>query len=329
MAEAQKDQRETADKLIAVFQERDTDGWRRLIASSRLWPTLADGVFKRLDERVAAAPSGSDARAALRRFARRLRSVAEETRAHAATLAAFEGTPGGEWEALAVKRRRDLTAEFFEYLQTLAAAAGDDLARREELAAMGARLAALATATDKAEEDLAAQQAAAQELKSLLEVESMEEADKRLDDLAAQGRLNPALLLMMAKAHAAAKESSYTKEEAKDVMAHLYFKAKESFAAQQPPEVRIMKHLLSLDDPAQRRAALGEAFTPGAQVAIATQDYLTTTPEALLRAVEAVLGAYAGSRGGGTMLGQASALVDPQVITRLGELRDAIRRDFT
>lgn len=58
------------------------------------------------------------------------------------------------------------------------------------------------------------------------QVESIEDADKRLDELAAQGRLNPALLLMMAKAHAAAKESSYTKEETKDVMAHLYFKAR-------------------------------------------------------------------------------------------------------
>ncbi len=56
---------------------------------------------------------------------------------------------------------------------------------------------------------------------------------------------------------------------------------------------------------------------------------LCRTPAALLRAAEAVLGAYTGSRGGGTMLGQATALVDPQVITRLGELRDAIRRDFT
>ena len=58
------------------------------------------------------------------------------------------------------------------------------------------------------------------------QVESIEDADKRLDELAAQGRLDPALLLMMAKAHAAAKESSYTKEETKDVMAHLYFKAR-------------------------------------------------------------------------------------------------------
>ena len=88
-------------------------------------------MFKRLDEKIAAAAVGSDARAALRRFARRLRSVSEEMRAHAATLEAFEKTPGEEWEALAVKRRRDLTAEFFEYLQTLAAAAGENMARRE------------------------------------------------------------------------------------------------------------------------------------------------------------------------------------------------------
>ena len=53
------------------------------------------------------------------------------------------------------------------------------------------------------------------------------------------------------------------------------------------------------------------------------------TPGDLLRAVEAVLTAYEGSRGGGSMLGQASALVNPQVITRLSALRDMIRRDFT
>ena len=41
--------------------------------------------------------------------------------------------------------------------------------RAAELAAMGARLAALAVATDRAAEDQAAQEAAAQELKSLFE----------------------------------------------------------------------------------------------------------------------------------------------------------------
>jgi len=42
-AAAQQDQRDVADKLIGVFREREPDGWRRLIASSRLWPTLQDG----------------------------------------------------------------------------------------------------------------------------------------------------------------------------------------------------------------------------------------------------------------------------------------------
>ena len=54
----------------------------------------------------------------------------------------------------------------------------------------------------------------------------MAEADARLDSLAASGRLSPALLLVMAKAHAAAKESPFTQEETKDVMAHLYIKAR-------------------------------------------------------------------------------------------------------
>lgn len=95
------------------------------------WRNNLHRVFKRLDERVAAAAVGSDQRAKLRRFARRLRVVADELGQHAATLAAFEKTPAGEWEALAVRRRADLTIEFFEFLETLAAAAGDDMARRE------------------------------------------------------------------------------------------------------------------------------------------------------------------------------------------------------
>ncbi len=59
-------------------------------------------------------------------------------------------------------------------------------------------------------------------------------------------------------------------------MAHLYFKAKESFASQQPPEVRILKHLLSIDDPRQRMVALEEAFAPGPAGADMQLDYLST-----------------------------------------------------
>lgn len=53
---------------------------------------------------------------------------------------------------------------------------------------------------------------------------SLEEADGKIDELASAGKLDPALLLTMAKAYAAAKETDKTQEEVKDIMAHLYFK---------------------------------------------------------------------------------------------------------
>lgn len=59
---------------------------------------------------------------------------------------------------------------------------------------------------------------------SWLQVNSIEEADRKIDELAAGGMLSPALLLTMAKAYAGVKETDLTKEEVKDIMAHLYFK---------------------------------------------------------------------------------------------------------
>ena len=53
---------------------------------------------------------------------------------------------------------------------------------------------------------------------------SIEEADRKIDGLAAEGRVTPALLLTMAKAYSSVKETDMTKEEVKDIMAHLYFK---------------------------------------------------------------------------------------------------------
>ena len=60
----------------------------------------------------------------------------------------------------------------------------------------------------------------------LLQVESLEDADRKIDGLANSGQLNPALLLTMAKAYSAAKDTDITKEEVKEIMGHLYFKAR-------------------------------------------------------------------------------------------------------
>lgn len=52
--------------------------------------------------------------------------------------------------------------------------------------------------------------------------------------------------------------------------------AKESFVAQQPASVRILKHLLWIESPSQRREAMDQAFQPGPQMATPTQDFLST-----------------------------------------------------
>lgn len=64
--------------------------------------------------------------------------------------------------------------------------------------------------------------------------------------------------------------------QVKDIMAHLYFKAKESAARDQPAEVRILKYLLSMEDPKERNEALGQAFEPGEEKQGGEQDYLYT-----------------------------------------------------
>lgn len=58
----------------------------------------------------------------------------------------------------------------------------------------------------------------------MLQVDSLQEMDAKIDNMARSGALDPALLLTLAKAHTSVKDTDYTREEVKDVMAHLYFK---------------------------------------------------------------------------------------------------------
>ena len=154
-------------------------------------------------------------------------------------------------------------------------------------------------AYDRVVQDTEALDSASQNFADLLQSESMEKAEAKLDELAATGKLDPALLLTMAKAYSGVKETDITKEEVKDVMAHLYFKAKEKFAAQAPVEARILKFLLSVQGESERIELLEQAFQPGPELATSNEDYLHTTPHALLNTIENILMVYDSSSSGG------------------------------
>ena len=110
----------------------------------------------------------------------------------------------------------------------------------------------------------------------LKDVSSYEEIDAKVAELTQRGELSPALMLTASKMYMSVKESPYTSEEVKDIMGHLYWRMKASMAELQPPAVRILRHILSLDDPAERQAALEQAFTPGPEMSLGQDDMLYT-----------------------------------------------------
>ena len=278
------------------------------VAWSRRRPSpLPFSVLARADA-AAAAETDPASRAAARKLARKLRAVSDELRAYDATLADFIRADPSEWEPMVAARRADLPAAFFEHCAARLRGLPRELARaRRELSSVATRLAALVSAFDGVTPEAAA--AAAAEMNALLTCGSMAEAEARIDALAGEGKLDPALMMVMAKvgvggggdgtpdpdpdpdpnpdpnpdpdpdpdpqAYAASKESDYTRDDAKEVMVHLWKKAQESFQREQPVEMRVVRKLLSLEGDVDLRSALAAAFDPGPAVETADEVFLS------------------------------------------------------
>ena len=183
-------------------------------------------------------------------------------------------------------------------------------------------------AFDEATKDQQTLEDAADNFKELLEVETLEEMNTKIDEMQAQGKLDPALVLTAAKAYMSVKESPYVEEEVKDVMAHLYFKMKETMGRQQPKEVRILKYLLSIEDPQEIRKGLEEAFTPGPELTVGDEDYLFCEAPVLLQTIETVLKAYDAQKGKANITGQAAELMQPEVIEKMKTVKFQIEAHF-
>lgn len=58
------------------------------------------------------------------------------------------------------------------------------------------------------------------------------------------------------------------------------------------------------------------------------QDYLSTTPQKMLKTLEAVLSAYDTQKGKHTMIGQTSQLMNPEVIQKMRKLEAFIKKEY-
>ncbi|BAS78195.1 Os02g0291500, partial [Oryza sativa Japonica Group] len=182
-------------------------------------------------------------------------------------------------------------------------------------------------AHDDTSGSLEALSAAELKLKDILNSPSVDAACRKIDDLAEKKELDSALVLMLSKAWSAAKGTDITKSEAKDIMFHLYMTAVANLQRQMPKDIRILKHLIMIEDPEERLSALNDAFTPGPELQGDNVDTLYTSPEVLHTWASAIVDAYYNSREG-TLLRQARDLMNPKIIKRIEEILKLIKDKY-
>ncbi|VAH00040.1 unnamed protein product [Triticum turgidum subsp. durum] len=317
-----------SDKLIGVFmvdKPTPTD-WRKLLAFSREWDNIRPHFFKRCQER-ADAETNPEMKHGLLRLARKLKEVDEDVQRHNELFELVKSTPSGKIGDVVAKRRKDFTVEFFNHLYYVAESYKDEPAKQKELATLGNDCVDALQAHDDMSGSLQALNVAELKLKDILNSPSVDAACRKIDDLAEKKELDSALVLMLSKAWSAAKGTDITKSDAKDIMFHLYMTAVANLQRQMPKDIRILKHLIMIEDPAERLSALNDAFTPGPELQGENVDTLFTSPEVLHTWASAIIDAYYSSREG-TLLGQARDLMNPKIIKRVEELVKTIKDQY-
>ncbi|ESQ33310.1 hypothetical protein EUTSA_v10004308mg [Eutrema salsugineum] len=317
------------DKLIEVFMvdKPSPSDWRRLLAFSKEWESIRPHFYKRCRERADSEEDNPEMKHKVHRLARKLKEVDEDIQRHNELLDVIKRTSPAEIGELVASRRKDFTNEFFEHLHTVAESYYDKPDEQNALASLGKLCIAAVQAYDTSTESIDALNAAEMKLQDIINSPSLDAACRKIDNLAEKNQLDSALVLMITKAWSAAKESNMMKDEVKDILYHLYVTARGNLQRLMPKEVRILKYLLSIEDPEEQMSALQDAFTPGEEIEGADVDYLYTTPEHLQSLIKTVLEAYHFSREG-SLVKEAKDLMHPELIAKMEQLKKILEKTY-
>ncbi|XP_015887641.2 uncharacterized protein At4g37920 isoform X2 [Ziziphus jujuba] len=315
------------DKLIEVFMVDKTTptDWRRLLAFSKEWDNIRPHFYKRCHDR-ADNEDDPGMKHKLLRLGRKLKEVDDDVQRHNELLEVIRRAPT-EVSDIVARRRKDFTKEFFVHLHTVAESYYDDPTEQNALAKLGNTCLAAVQAHDAATESMEALNAAELKFQDIINSPSLDAACRKIDNLADKNQLDSALALMITKAWSAAKESNMMKDEVKDILYHLYMTARGNLQRLMPKEIRIVKYLLTIEDPEERLCALNDAFTPGEELEGKDVDSLYTTPEKLHAWIDAVVNAYHFSSEG-TLIREARDLMNPKIILKLEELKKLVENKF-
>lgn len=315
---------ELYDKLIHVFLKEKRIRWRKLIALSKQWPSLVEGVLNRMHQ--LSSEEGTDPSLAMQIQAARkalLVLQAELTR-YEEIIEYFNHAIPSEYDFLFAKHWVYFQKPFFDHLGWLIVAERNrrNYKESEALQIIGAKIATMIEAYGKVLQDREAVEGAIEHLRDLLNnASSMDDAEKMIDELVLMGGLNPPLMLVISKTYSSVKHSPLVNTIALEIMMRIYFKAQEQLSRGKPPEVRILKHLLALDDPLQAESELERALTPGKINKSKTHDFLSTTPERLLNLTNAILRVHKKNQTKVFLLGNSTEIINPRLIGKLFQLQ--------
>ncbi|KAL9245041.1 hypothetical protein vseg_018740 [Gypsophila vaccaria] len=316
-----------SDKLVDVFlvDKPTATDWRRLLTFSKEWNNIRPHFYQRCQDR-ADSESNLEMKHKLLRLKRKLKEIDDDVQRHDELLKVVKEAPS-EIGDIVARRRKDFTKEFFIHLHTVAESFHHDPAEQNAVAKLGNMCLAAVQAYDTASESIEALNAAELKFQDIINSPSVDAACRKIDSLAEKNQLDSALVLMITKAWSAAKESNMMKDEAKDVLYHLYTTARGNLQRLMPKEIRIVKYLLTIEDPEEKLSALNDAFTPGEELEGQNVDNLYTTPEKLHTWIKSVVNAYHFSQEG-TLIREARDLMNPKIIQKLEELKKIVEDKF-
>ncbi|XP_039837822.1 uncharacterized protein At4g37920-like isoform X2 [Panicum virgatum] len=316
---------EICDKFIEFFMHKkpETKDWRKVLVFREEWQRYRKHFYKRCQVRIDM-ETDSSLKQKLVVLARKVKKIDDEIEKHMELFTEIRDNPA-DINAIVARRRKDFTGEFFRHLNFLVNAY-NGLDERDGVARLGAKCLSAIHAYDCTLEQLDIESAQSK-FDDILNSSSLEDACDKIKSLAKAKELDSSLILLINRAWAAAKDSTTMKDEVKDIMYHIYITTKESLKSISPPEMKLIKYLLNIEDPEERFGALATAFSPGDERETKDEDALYTTPNELHKWIKMMLDSYHLNKEETDFM-DARKMSDPVIIQRLSLLKETIEEEY-
>ncbi|EAY73693.1 hypothetical protein OsI_01577 [Oryza sativa Indica Group] len=345
------------DKFIEFFMYKkpQTKDWRKVLVFREEWERYRPYFYKHCQARIDM-ENDSSMKQKLVVLARKVKKIDNEIEKHMELFTQLRENPT-DINAIVARRRKDFTGGFFQHLNFLVNAY-NGLDERDAIARLGAKCLSAIHAYDCTLEQLDLDSAQSK-FDDILNSSSLDDACDKIKSLAKTKELDSSLILLINRAWAAAKDSTTMKNEeqsasgdcfkghaakdkrktertvggrggeaeVKDIMCHIYTTTKESLKSISPPEMKLLKYLLNIEDPEERFGALATAFSPEVEHEAKDEDALYTTPNELHKWTKMMLDSYHLNKEETDFM-DARKMSDPVIIQRLTLLKETIEEEY-